>query len=95
LEAPTVVVEVLSLTTEKIDKLEKLEAYRRYPTIQDILYVDSRRHYVEHHHRISSHKWEVSSCEDEDERIDLASIDVSLAVCDIYLKVYLELEENG
>ncbi|HZR39269.1 MAG TPA: Uma2 family endonuclease [Ktedonobacteraceae bacterium] len=93
LEAPTVVVEVLSPTTERIDKSEKLEAYKQLPSIQEILFVDSQRHHVEHYHRIGSYKWEDSSYKSEDDVIDLASIEVSLTVHDIYFKVYLELEE--
>jgi Uma2 family endonuclease len=93
LEAPTVVVEVLSPSTEKLDRTEKLEAYQHYPTIQEILLIDSRRLYGEHYHRVSSYKWEVSIYEHRDDRMELTSIDVSLLLRDIYFKVYLELEE--
>ena len=85
LKAPTVVVEVLLPSTEKIDRTEKLSAYQRYPTIQEILLVDSRQLHLEHHHRISSHKWEVSFYSHEDDQVELASIDVSLTLKDIYL----------
>ncbi|MBA2288244.1 MAG: Uma2 family endonuclease [Ktedonobacteraceae bacterium] len=37
IEAPTVIIEVLSPGTEPIDRLEKLPVYKAYPTIQDIL----------------------------------------------------------
>jgi len=94
LEAPTVVVEVLSPSTEKLDRTEKLEAYQRYPTIQEILLIDSRRLYIEHYHRVGSHKWEVSLYEQQDDRMELASIDISLTLRDIYFKVYLELDEE-
>jgi Uma2 family endonuclease len=94
LEAPTVVVEVLSPTTEKTDTTEKLKAYKRYPTVQEILFVDSRSCNVEHHHRVDEHKWEVTSYERREDVIELSSIDVALPVSEIYLKVYLELEEK-
>jgi len=93
LESPTVVVEVHSPTTEKIDRGEKLLAYQQYPTIQEILFVDSRKHFVEHHHRIGISMWEHTIYTQDEDVIELASIDVSLSVRDIYLKVYLELEE--
>jgi Uma2 family endonuclease len=94
LEAPTVVVEVLSPTTEKIDTTEKLKAYKRYPTIQEILFVDSRSCNVEHHHRVDEHKWEVTSYKRREDVVTLLSIDVSFPVYEMYLKVYLELEEK-
>jgi Uma2 family endonuclease len=58
LEAPGVVVEVTSPSTEKTDKTEKLAAYQSYTTIQEILFVDSRRRHVEHYHRVGMYKWE-------------------------------------
>ena len=87
------VVEVLSPSTERIDRTEKLRVYQRYPTIQEILLVDSRQIYVEHHHRINSHKWEVSFYNGEDDTVKLTSINVSMFLRDVYLKVHLELEE--
>jgi Uma2 family endonuclease len=93
LEAPGVVVEVMSPSTEKADKTEKLEAYQRYSTIQEILLVDSRRCQVKHYHRIGTFLWKDALYEQEDDVIDLESIGVSFTVREIYLKVYLELEE--
>jgi Uma2 family endonuclease len=94
LEAPSVVVEVMSPSTEKTDRTEKLDAYQRYPTIQEILLVDSRRCQVKHYHRAGVYKWEEFLYEYEDDVIDLESIGVSFTVREIYLKVYLELEEE-
>ncbi|GCE05074.1 Uma2 family endonuclease [Dictyobacter aurantiacus] len=94
LEAPTVVLEVLSPTTERIDKVEKLQVYQYYPPIQEILFVDSRKCYVEHYHRISSSRWTVSLYTDQHDVIDLESIEARFTLHDIYSKVYLELEEE-
>jgi Uma2 family endonuclease len=94
LEAPSVVVEVTSPSTEKTDKAEKLEAYKRYPTIQEILFVDSRCRQVEHYHRVGVSTWKDSLYNQDDDVIDLESIGVSFTVREIYLKVYLELEEE-
>ena len=94
LEAPTVVVEVLSSITERTDRVEKLIAYQLYPTIQEILLVDSRKRFVEHYHRIGVSKWEDTIYTHDEDVIELTSIDVSLTVKDVYFKVYLELEEN-
>lgn len=93
LEAPTAVVEVMSPSTEKIDRTEKLEAYQRSPTIQEILLVDSRRHYVEHYHRTHSYGWNISIYKHENDVVKLASLGIILTIHEIYIKVYLELEE--
>ncbi|GLV57338.1 hypothetical protein KDH_41740 [Dictyobacter sp. S3.2.2.5] len=94
LEAPSVVVEVHSPSTEKTDRGEKLLAYQRYPTIQEILFVDSRRRLVEHHHRLGMSRWQHSIFTDDRDIIELSSIEVSFTLKEIYAKVYLELEEE-
>lgn len=93
LESPSVVVEVLSPATERVDRVEKLQAYQHLPVIQEIVYVDARKRYGEHYHRISSHDWKLSIYSDSDDVIELSSIDVRLTVRDIYFKVYLEGED--
>lgn len=93
IEAPTVVVEVLSPTTEQKDKTEKLEAYQSYPTIQEILFIDSRKRYIEHYHRTGEASWSYAVLQRDDEVLDLPSIEVKISVRDVYWKVYLELEE--
>ncbi|GCF06845.1 Uma2 family endonuclease [Dictyobacter arantiisoli] len=93
IEAPAVIVEVHSPSTEKIDRGEKLLAYQQHPTVQEIVFVDSRKHFVEHHHRSGISKWEHFLYADEDDVVELTSIDTTLLVRDIYHKVYLELED--
>lgn len=92
-ESPTVVVEVLSPATQKTDRGEKLITYQQFSTLQEILYVDSRQRFVEHHHRIGPHTWEVSSYTSDEEVIELSSIKVTLPLREIYRKVYLERED--
>ncbi|GCE28918.1 hypothetical protein KDA_44020 [Dictyobacter alpinus] len=94
LEAPTVIVEVHSPSTEKTDRGEKLIAYQQYPTIQEILFVDSRKRFVEHHHRIGISTWQHSIYTKNSDSVDLSSIEVSFTLQEIYAKVYLELEEE-
>jgi Uma2 family endonuclease len=94
LEAPSVVVEVLSPSTEFIDNGEKLAAYQNYPTIQEILLVNARKRLVEHYHRVTLEQWQRFIYTSNDDVVQLTNIDVSLAVKDIYHKVYLELEDT-
>lgn len=50
-ESPCLIVEVLSETTEAVDRREKLEHYRRIPSVQAYLLVDSRARRVEGYYR--------------------------------------------
>ncbi len=98
LNMPTVVVEVLSPGTEKVDREEKLSAYQAHPSIQEILLVSSRRRCVEHYHRIVSaghdDLWELHTCTRDEDVVDLGSIGVRFSLREVYRRVYLELEEE-
>jgi Uma2 family endonuclease len=51
IEDPVIVVEVLSRSTQAIDKTEKLAGYMRLPSVRHYLIVDVRRRTVVHHAR--------------------------------------------
>ena len=96
LRSPSIVVEVLSPSTERVDRTEKLAAYQALPTIQDILLVDSRRRYVEHYHRILPHalqEWRHFVYDQEEQLVRLPCIEVSFSLRQLYRKVYLEDED--
>ena len=56
-DAPCLVVEVVSPSTETIDRREKMLAYRRIPTLKAYLIVDQERRYVERHWRGEKGEW--------------------------------------
>jgi Uma2 family endonuclease len=57
MEHPRVVVEVLSPSNTGYDLLRKIMLYRRVPTLQEILLVDSQQYYAEVHRRGQNHFW--------------------------------------
>ncbi|MBC8070357.1 MAG: Uma2 family endonuclease [Deltaproteobacteria bacterium] len=57
LSNPTVVIEVLSTSTEAYDRGAKWEAYQRIPTLTDYLLVAQNQVRVEHYHRESDGAW--------------------------------------
>lgn len=56
-DAPCLVVEVTSASTEAIDRREKLAVYRRMASLRDYLVVDQERRRVEHHWRDTDGVW--------------------------------------
>jgi Uma2 family endonuclease len=48
IEAPRIVVEVLSPSTEDHDLLQKLPDYRRLPSVDDVLYISAEERLVRH-----------------------------------------------
>ncbi|GCE15242.1 hypothetical protein KTT_51010 [Tengunoibacter tsumagoiensis] len=65
-----------------------------YPAIQEILFVESRKCYIEHYYRTAQYNWNYSIYAERSPVISLRSIETVLSVADIYHKVYLILEEE-
>ncbi len=88
---PCVVVEVTSPSTARIDRGEKLEAYRRIPTLRAYLVVDHRRRRVERHWRNApSDEWVREEIAGEAQMaVTVPCLDVSLTLDAIYRRVEL------
>lgn len=86
--SPRLVVEVLSPSTEKVDRREKLQAYKACPTIAEIVLVNQFAPYVEVWRRDEEDKttWHYAYYE-EGEEVEFTSLDVRLSMQDIYRKV--------
>jgi Uma2 family endonuclease len=57
LSNPLMLVEVLSKSTEEYDRGEKLEHYRRIPSLLDIFLVSSGERRIDHYHRLGTGQW--------------------------------------
>lgn len=79
---PTVLIEVLSESTESYDRGAKFEHYRRRPSVQCVLFVDSRRRSLTRYTRNPDGSWTLVDLEAGD--VALACIDVTLSVDAIY-----------
>ena len=88
---PCVVIEITSPSTARTDRGEKLDAYKRVPTILAYLIVDHRWRRVERHWRESAGgEWrreEISG--DVETPIPIPCLDVSLTLSGIYRRVEL------
>ncbi len=83
MEAPRVVVEVLSLNTENVDRGEKFTAYREHPAIQEYVLVNTRYLAVEIYRRQKKNLWTYQVLEIDDD-LELTSINVRIPVSAIY-----------
>ena len=88
IRSPRLVVEVLSPTTELIDRTWKLKNYCAHPTIEEYLLVDSQSFKIETYHK-EQNKWIYEAFEDTDEII-LSSLNVRLSLADVYTDVEFE-----
>ena len=85
---PCVVVEVTSPSTARIDRGEKLDAYRQLATLRAYLIVDHRRRRVERHWRDVAGDWQRDGLVTEG-RVPIPCLDIELTLDEIYERVEL------
>jgi len=84
---PTVIIEVLSKTTQDWDRGGKFEYCRRIDTLTDYILVSQDKCQVEHRSRQSHALWTMQFVEGMDKSIQIKSIDGELHLADIYERV--------
>lgn len=84
---PSVVVEVLSPTTEGYDRGKKFAHYRRVDAITDYVLVAPDRMSVEHYTRASDGTWSLHAYEQPDDAVVLNGLGARLPLSDIYLEI--------
>ena len=80
---PTVVIEVLSPSTERFDRGKKFGLYREIPSLQDYLLVHADAVLVEHYSR-QPESWLFRESSGVESSVHLASIDCTVALKDVY-----------
>lgn len=82
-ESPCLVIEVLSKSTHRIDRREKLQAYRTLPSLREYVLIASGRAQIEVHRRAQDGIWQTSTLGTGD-RLILECVQASLTMDDIY-----------
>jgi Uma2 family endonuclease len=88
--APRLIVEVLSPSTRQIDRIRKLEEYKRLPTLTMIMFVEPNLPQVLLLRRHGGGEWRDESFKGLDAVVDLAELGVSLDLGGIYEGVPLD-----
>jgi Uma2 family endonuclease len=86
---PTVLIEILSDSTEAYDRGEKFAHYRRLESLREYVLVAQNKIRIEHYRR-EGEQWVLSEVSDPDAALHLPSIDCRVGVAAIYDKVELE-----
>jgi Uma2 family endonuclease len=84
---PTVIVEVLSDSTEAYDRGKKFEHYRRIPSLQEYLLVSQNEPRVEQFIRGDAGQWLLREAAGLDASLELPSLQVTVALREIYANV--------
>jgi Uma2 family endonuclease len=88
IQAPRLVVEVLSPSTELTDRTWKLKNYRAHPTIEEYVLIDSRSLKIEIYHK-EQNKW-IYDLFEVNAEITLASLGVHFSLVDAYVDIEFE-----
>lgn len=87
---PTVIVEVLSPSTENYDRGKKFQHYRTLGSLQEYVLASQDSYRIEHYLRQQDDQWLFSDVSQPDETLALPSIQCTLLLSDVYEKVNFE-----
>lgn len=86
---PTVLVEVLSNSTERYDRGAKFQHYRQLASLAEYLLIAQNEYRIEHYLRQPDQQWLLTEATDLQRAISLPSIECTLALAEVYDKVEL------
>jgi Uma2 family endonuclease len=84
---PTVLVEVLSDSTEAYDRGKKFEHYRQIPALKDYLLVSQKEPRIEQFSLQPDGHWRLSEAVGLGASLELPSLRVTLSLAEVYAKV--------
>lgn len=80
---PFLLIEIISPSTEQIDRREKAKSYKEIASLREYVIVEQARQAVELHRRSATGDWEVLRFSD-DAQLQLESIGLTLSLDDLY-----------
>jgi Uma2 family endonuclease len=81
---PSLIVEVLSRSTQSRDRSEKFAAYRTIDTFQEYILIDQYRIHVEHYLKTAVNQWLFSEYDDPETAISLQCLNLKINIADLY-----------
>ena len=91
---PTVLIEVLSESTEAYDRGKKFAHYRTLTSLSDYLLIAQDQSRIEHFVRQPDDRWLFSASDSLRDVVEIASIECELPLADVYDKVDMSGDEQ-
>ncbi|MDS4069452.1 MAG: Uma2 family endonuclease [Candidatus Competibacter sp.] len=92
---PTLIVEVLSGSTEAYDRGRKFEHYRKLESLAEYVLIAQHHPHVESYRRQPDHRWMLTDSDGLDGSLRLDAIDCELTLAEIYDKVEFQAGDLG
>jgi len=87
---PTLLIEVLSESTEKYDRGKKSSHYRRLPSLQEYLLVSQDEPHIEHYARQDNDHWLLTEATGTDTNIELPALQATVELSEVYARLTFE-----
>lgn len=87
---PILIVEVISPSTEHIDRREKLLFYQQMPSLQEYVVIEQKKISIEVHRRRSDGTWITYFFNHNDDEVEFQSVDLTMKIKEIYRRVKFE-----
>lgn len=88
---PILIVEVISPSTQEIDRREKLLFYQQMPSVQEYVVIEQRKMLVEIHRRQPDGRWITYYFnENADEQVTFEAVELTMTLGEIYRRVTFE-----
>jgi Uma2 family endonuclease len=92
---PTVIVEVLSDSTEKYDRGVKSSHYRRVPSLKELVLISQDRPMVECYRRHEEGGWLLTEASALEQELVLDSVGIAIPLAEIYRNVEFDLPRSA
>src|SRR5262245_33307964 len=93
---PTIIVEVLSPSTEAFDRGEKFRRYRAWlPTLSDYVLVAQDRPLIDHYHRQEEGTWTLHALEGLQAHLHLETIGCTVSLAEVYDRIMFQHAEEA
>lgn len=86
---PRLIIEVSSPSTERIDRSEKLLAYKRVKSLKEYVIISQHRVHVEVFRRGRGDRWSWQVLTELSDKLHLESVDLTLTLAQVYRRVKL------
>jgi Uma2 family endonuclease len=84
---PTVLIEILSKSSEAYDRGDKFQHYREIDTLQTYILISQTKPYIESYTKGADGKWTLTDAVGLEAILEIPSIDCTLALADVYENV--------
>lgn len=84
---PTIIIEILSPSTESYDRGEKFQHYRTIDTLQEYILVAQNKYRIERFVRHDTNEWVLSDIAGSDAVLPLSTLQTSIPLAEIYEQV--------